>query len=202
MRSANTNNQIMNGHHIVRLQFNDLSQDCEVEDREVALLLGLAQGLLVLLVLGECLSLGAGQLGSQSQRKPLLAGVVRAQLRLGGLVDDGQDASDRLADDAAACTKRGDISLRRSHTNEIECANQTNKYKGDQKNKSGIVHLGELRCIAASNLGDAELAELHLKLLKLLHQLGLRLRAKFVCLDLGYTRNTIRKCSKIQPNIA
>lgn len=49
-----------------------------------------------------------------------------------------------------------------------------------------VLHLGELGCSATSDLGNAELLELPLQLLKLLQQTILVLFAQCAGLNLGY----------------
>lgn len=64
---------------------------------EVDLLLALALGLQGSLVLGETAAESTGELGAEVKRSVLLALVEQAELSALVGVDDGQNASDRLA---------------------------------------------------------------------------------------------------------
>ena len=68
---------------------------------EVDLLLALALGLQGSLVLGETAAESTGELGAEIERKVLLVLVEETQLSALVGVDDGENASDRLANLAA-----------------------------------------------------------------------------------------------------
>lgn len=76
---------------------------------EVDLLLALALGLQGSLVLGETAAESTGELGAEVKRSVLLALVEQAELSALVGVDDGQNASDRLANVVAV--KRRYISI-------------------------------------------------------------------------------------------
>lgn len=128
------------------------------------LLLSLKE-LLGRLVLGEATANSSGLLDAEVKRLASSLLERGAQLVLLGLVDDSQDASNRLANFGA---KAQSATLHLSSKNEAES-----------------VHLGKLGGIGASNLGNTEGRELLLEVLELLSELSLLLVPKLGSADLG-----------------
>lgn len=114
---------------------------------------------------------GAGLLGPEVEGRVLLALVEQAELGALLGVDDGEDASDRLADIVAIRSKK-DMSAQRCPCPPTPYVSQ----QGSRRSRIRIdVHLGELAA-RGDDLLDAKLAQLRLELTELLGELVLVLR--------------------------
>lgn len=132
---------------------------------EVDVLLLLLLGLEGSLVLGQTTTDGAGLLGAKVKRHVLLGLVEKTKLLALLGVDDGQSASNGLADVVATAQSASNSFLPIPRISGVLI-----------RDKNGFgVHLGELGVVSTDDLLDAEVGELVLELVNLLDEVLLGL---------------------------